>query len=481
MAVELPIPSAGPDPAATGPGDVRLIKSPHLQLLVVDDQILVYDALDCRCLIASSGMEALLDAWSEPATPIEFLATHPEYEDCLAAIHGLRDRGLLVPIDYDARRHHRQELEDHLARVERGEVWDSLTLVLNERCNFRCTYCMEYSMIAGHQQRVAEQGRVMSREIATTALDRYFALLHRRGREEAAVGFSGGEPFLNWELMRFVLAEATARAHSGATSVKRVSFGLNTNASLVTPAIIAELARYPIGALTVGIDGLAEGNDRVRRHLDGRATFDAILRGLRLLIAHLPDTTISVNAVLTEETAPYINEDFLRFLRDQGVRGVTMDPNLVHFPALGHEALCDQILALRRLGESIGVSVHGFWWQPSRRLDQSGERRVPFNCMAQGGVNLTVTATGNVGPCSYISPIFGRVEDMESVPSRPAYLDFLRRRFNSAIAFCQGCAIEGLCAGSCYVSSDQDSQRNARCDFLREMTRRLLCERVRAE
>jgi uncharacterized protein len=149
-------------------------------------------------------------------------------------------------------------------------------LKLAARCNLRCTYCYMYELEEQdawrHQPLFTEPETVtaVAREIARHAqahdLNRMSVLLH------------GGEPLLAGAA-RIISVMSVLRdaAPSGCT----VTFGMQTNGTLLTEDILRELSPWPLG-LGVSLDGDKTAN-RHRVLPSGTSTVPDVRRGLELL------------------------------------------------------------------------------------------------------------------------------------------------------------------------------------------------------
>jgi len=159
-----------------------------------------------------------------------------------------------------------------------------LTLHLSNQCNQRCKYCWirfhhddTTSTTDGQVQDasvvpVVVKDAVMTREIASAALD----MFPTDGRD-LRVGFFGGEPLMQFTLLRGIveMAERWAANASG-----RAFFHVTTNATLITDDIAAFLADHCF-SIIVSCDGPEDLHDAAR----GEGSYAAMLRGLELLRA----------------------------------------------------------------------------------------------------------------------------------------------------------------------------------------------------
>ncbi len=143
----------------------------------------------------------------------------------------------------------------------------SVTLCLTRDCNLRCAYCY-----AGHKVRES-----MTEETARRAVD--FAVeRHAKAKsgEPLVLGFFGGEPLLEWNLLMSTDAYAEKRCAEAGIRLRRT---VTTNLTLLTPERAAWLKErdYRVG---LSIDGDRPAHDRFRRYADGTSSHADCLRGL---------------------------------------------------------------------------------------------------------------------------------------------------------------------------------------------------------
>jgi len=145
-----------------------------------------------------------------------------------------------------------------------------LYLNIIQDCNLRCKYCSaDYGKFGNNKDRV----NYMTKETAKRALDFVFKNLHPESKEIAIV-FSGGEPLLNFDVIRFSVEYARSKS-----SIK-INFNFNINGTLVTHKIAKWFADNKIQA-RFSIDGLQEVHDQNRVYPDGKGSYDDVMKGLK--------------------------------------------------------------------------------------------------------------------------------------------------------------------------------------------------------
>ncbi len=170
----------------------------------------------------------------------------------------------------------------------------TLTLCLTQDCNLRCRYCY-----AGRKQR-----RAMTRETATRAIDIALAEALHNG-SSLDLNFFGGEPLLEWELLKVCHAYLSEHADTSRLPAPP-RFGLTTNMVLLTEDRLTWLAERDF-LLGLSIDGSPAMHNVNRRFASGEGSHSAVLPALAWLNAHPQVRTRNI-CVVTPSNAPLLAE-----------------------------------------------------------------------------------------------------------------------------------------------------------------------------
>jgi uncharacterized protein len=453
---------------------------------VSNGRAVVYNSVLSSPLILDKATLAFIDCFERPTLLNEILDLAP---DSAWLVAELIDRGLLVDHEYDG-------IGDYVGRVKDNSSGSNLTphnmtLIVSSNCNFGCTYCYQryarpLGIWGGQLGGVLRAPRnelasAMSVTVALEAIDGFCAAAERSGRRSVAVGFSGGEPLLNWKAIQSVLDYSSPRVGRRLD----ISWGLNTNASLVTPSIAAALAAHAV-LVDSSLDGRAVTNDFNRRTVGGRDTWQSIAKGLRLLRDYgVP--VLGVTFTITPETLSQLDGAALRALVDLGLSNVAIEPDMtVEFTGRMDE-LADRILEVRSQGPSLGIQVSGTWERPFRTLLATGAGHpLPTHfCGGVSGEGFFVQPTGEVVACVGEFPEPLTVFDVDWAERLvEEFSDIRASRSIGAVEHCRGCEIEGACLGGCCIVDEiarrcaQPRLLSQRCELLRTITRRLLTEYV---
>lgn len=181
----------------------------------------------------------------------------------------------------------------------------TLTLLnVTENCNFRCLYCI-YN--GDHVSRRPHSKRHMSWDVAKRAIDDY--LEHSGGAKMHAIGFYGGEPLLNFPLIRKCVAYVRIVWPDG-----EGLFSVTTNGSMLKGEVADFLACEDFN-INVSLDGPEDIHDRYRRTKDGSQTWDCVISNIEAFLKKYPqyktNSKIGFNVVIAPPLDIYELNDFL--------------------------------------------------------------------------------------------------------------------------------------------------------------------------
>lgn len=165
-----------------------------------------------------------------------------------------------------------------------------VTLQLTQNCNFRCSYC-HYTSNNGNQR--LHTNRKMPLEMAKDAI--LFLREHSVDTPEVYIGFYGGEPLLEFDMLKELVLFAEKEL-----SGKKINYTLTTNAVLLTDYIIEFFMQYNVDLL-ISLDGSKESHDKNRVFAaTGKGTFDSIIHKLQEVSVKYPDyfKKITINMVM---------------------------------------------------------------------------------------------------------------------------------------------------------------------------------------
>lgn len=302
-------------------------------------------------------------------------------------------------------------------------------------CNLACTYCHGIN-----EMKPCAESR-MPVETALRAVHLFCNLLLEHDVKFMQIRYFGGEPLLN---RRAVLSSMALAQELSVQHGLHLSVLLNTNATLITPRLAQELAthRDHLTAI-VSLDGPLTAHNSARIYRNGRGSFDSVLRGLDILQQANIRTNISA-------TFGDHNQDQLRslvdLLLDRDIHYMGLDPIRMVTKSDDPMRLAEALLDVVAYGESMGFEIGGMWKGVIDRLEHGS-----FGAFCGGsGTELSVLPSGEIYPCQSQPVLLGTLNDLESraLFAGDAYR-YVSGRVAGNLPDCQGCEIEGLCAGGC--------------------------------
>jgi uncharacterized protein len=181
------------------------------------------------------------------------------------------------------------------------------TLFITMQCNLACQYCY-----------VGKQPATMSCSTAKKVID--FVLRHAPLDEPIDIGFFGGEPLLEFDLVK-----AITRLIEDHPSFdpRRVRMTIVTNGTIFSDDIADFVSAHEIG-FGISCDGAPRTHDLFRRFPDGEGSSDAVARNIRRAVDAL--CHVMTNAVYHPRSFQDL-PDTVRFLSSLGVRQIYLNPD----------------------------------------------------------------------------------------------------------------------------------------------------------
>ena len=291
-----------------------------------------------------------------------------------------------------------------------------MTLQLTQECNFRCSYCT-YGAKDFQYQREHSSKR-MSLETAFSAID--FFVAHSSNQDEVSVGFYGGEPLLEFEMIKTIVEYAEKKFWG-----KDLMFVITTNASLLTLEMAKFFSEHNVN-LTISLDGTAEIHDRSRKFATtGSGTFAAIKKNLDEIRRELPAFSEKMSFNIVIDPRYSCNKLHTMFSEDDSFREATIMPTIIDDFFSTEKAIPSDIFVresnhhrfkayLALLGRypqaKVSRVTQNFMSGTYARLELSLKMSTEvFDTMAPGGpcipgeMRLFVSADGIFYPCERVS------------------------------------------------------------------------------
>ncbi len=350
---------------------------------------------------------------------------------------------------------------------KRPTVVKALCLHIAHDCNLACRYCF-----AGEGEYHGRRA-LMSFEVGKAALD--FLIANSGNRHNLEVDFFGGEPLMNFEVVRQLVAygREQEKIHD-----KHFRFTLTTNGVLLDDEVMDFINRE-MDNVVLSTDGRREVHDRMRPFRGGRGSYDLVMPKFLKLAESRGQKRYYVRGTFTHENTDFA-EDVLS-LADYGFEQISVEP--VVAPADAPYAITaddlprifdeyDRLAAemVRREREGRGFNFFHFM------IDLSGGPCVAkrLSGCGSGTEYLAVTPWGDLYPCHQFvgeeAFLMGNVRDGVTRTD-------IRDAFKACNVYtkekCSRCFARFYCSGGCAANAyhfhhDINDAYDIGCEMMRK-------------
>lgn len=230
--------------------------------------------------------------------------TEQELEECYSDITELKDMGKLF-----ADNSYAQQAVDF---KNRNHIIKALCLHVAHTCNLNCSYCF------ASQGKYQGDRALMSFEVGKRAID--FLIENSGTRKNLEVDFFGGEPLMNWNVVKQIVAYARGieKEHN-----KNFRFTLTTNGMLIDDEVI-DFANREMHNVVLSLDGRKEIHDRLRVDYKGNGSYETIVPKFKRFVEKRGDKGYYIRGTFTHNNVDFTNDIF--HMADLGFTELSMEP-----------------------------------------------------------------------------------------------------------------------------------------------------------
>ncbi len=410
---------------------------------VVDDA--VYDAvalLEPRLGELEAAMPIPQEARQDVMARLGAAYPREELEESLDDIQSLIDAGELFTKDI---------YQEYIVDFKKREtVVKALCLHIAHDCNLGCRYCF------------AEEGEyhgrraLMSYEVGKKALD--FLVANSGGRVNLEVDFFGGEPLMNWEVVKQLVAygRSQEKEHN-----KRFRFTLTTNGILLNDEIM-EFCNREMANVVLSLDGRREVNDFMRPARNGQgSSYDIIVPKFQEFARrrsqlhkdyYVRGTFTHYNLDFCEDAMHFVDLGFRRFSLEPVV-AAPKEPYAIReedLPRIMEEYDRLAVEYIRRA--KAGENFHFFHFMVD--LDQGPCVAKRLSGCGSGTEYLAVTPWGDLYPChQFVGQEEFLMGNVDTGVTRTDIRDEFRLCNVYAKEKCRECFARFYCSGGCAANS----------------------------
>ena len=227
-----------------------------------------------------------------------------EIRECLADIEELKKAGKLFSQDpYEAQAF---DMKNRKTDVK------ALCLHVAHTCNLTCDYCF------ASQGKYHGERALMSFEVGRQALD--FLIAASGNRRNLEVDFFGGEPLMNWDVVKQLVAYARSREKEAG---KNFRFTLTTNGLLLNDEVM-DFANREMHNVVLSLDGRPETHNRLRKTISGQGSYEIIVPKFQEFVKRRGGKNYYVRGTFTHDNVEFTKDLF--HMADLGFTELSMEP-----------------------------------------------------------------------------------------------------------------------------------------------------------
>ncbi len=193
-----------------------------------------------------------------------------------------------------------------------SKVIKALCLHVAHTCNLNCSYCF------ASQGKYQGERAIMSAEVGKRALD--FLIENSGTRRNLEVDFFGGEPLMNWDVVKEIVAYGRKREKE---ENKNFRFTLTTNGILIDDDVI-DFCNKEMHNVVLSLDGRKEVHDKFRVDYAGRGSYDQIVPKFQEFVKRRGDKNYYMRGTFTHNNPDFTNDIF--HMADLGFTELSMEP-----------------------------------------------------------------------------------------------------------------------------------------------------------
>ncbi len=365
--------------------------------------------------------------------------TDSDLKDCLSDIEALVNAGKLFSEDA-----YEQLAYDYKSN---SNVIKALCLHIAHTCNLNCSYCF------ASQGKYHGDRALMTFEVGKQAFD--FLIANSGTRKNLEVDFFGGEPLMNFEVVKQLMAYARSIEKEKG---KNFRFTLTTNGVLLDDDVTDFLNRE-MNNVVLSLDGRKEVHDRFRKDYAGNGSYDRIVPNFQRFVEKRGGKGYYVRGTYTHENTDFTND--ILHMADLGFRELSMEP-VVCPPGDPYALTEDDLPVLMEQYEKLSLEM--------LRREKKGEGFTFYHYMldlkngpciykritgcGSGTEYMAVTPWGELFPCHQFvgDPKYSLGNIWDGVTNKAVQDEF--RHCNAyARKECKDCWARLYCSGGCAANA----------------------------
>ena len=366
--------------------------------------------------------------------------TEQEIELCFEDIEALRQEGRLFAED---------SFEQTAAEFKnRQSVIKAICLHVAHGCNLDCEYCF-----AGKGEYGGADKGLMSFETGKRALD--FLIENSGTRRNLEVDFFGGEPLLNWEVCKQLVAYGRKQEKK---FIKKFRFTLTTNGLLINDDVI-DFCSKEMANVVLSLDGRKSVHDYLRKTPSGKGSYDLIIENFKKFANARNQKDYYIRGTYTHFNTDFSND--LIHMADLGFKELSIEPVVSSpdtpwalresdLPVLKeqYQILADEML--RRYRCANGFTFYHYMID----LDAGPCIVKRISGCGVGTEYMAVTPSGELFPChQFVGDNQFKLGNIYDGITAPQVLEQFKQCNVYAHRECKDCFAKLYCSGGCAANA----------------------------
>jgi uncharacterized protein len=329
-----------------------------------------------------------------------------------------------------------------------GSAIKSMCLHVAHDCNLRCKYCFAATGDF-HGVRM-----LMPLDVGKRALD--FLMENSGTRKHLEVDLFGGEPLMNWPVCVGIVnyGRALEKKYN-----KLINFTITTNCVALNDEMIAFINRE-MHNVVISLDGRKDVHDALRPTVNGKGSFDVILKNAKKLVAGRGDREYYIRGTFTRNNLDFLED--VKAITGYGFDQLSLEPAVLpdespysllpeHLDRIDQEydALADYFIEARKSPDTWFNFFH-FMFDPT-----GGPcLRKRINGCGAGTEYVAVTPDGDLYPCHQFVGMdewkIGSLDD--GIKREDLQKEFLGCNVCTKDT-CKNCWAKYYCSGGCMANA----------------------------
>ena len=396
-------------------------------------------AFDAITLLGSDGTDSLTEKIKQKHPKL----SENDITQLISEIRSLISQGkLFTPDTFSA-----------AAESRKKPSFKAMCFNVSHLCNMTCTYCF-----AGKGE-YGGSGELMPPETGKRAID--FLLENSEGRRNLDIDFFGGEPLLNWDVVKEIVLYANSKQRQVS---KNFRFTLTTNGLGINDDVIEFTNKY-MHNIVLSLDGRAETNDFHRKLPNGKSSYAEVLPKIKQLVDSRRGKGYYIRGTYTKENLDFTSDIF--HLADLGFEELSLEPVVAKkeepyalqkndLPKIleQYEILCNEMIRRKSLGKGFNF----YHYNLDLNKGPCVHKRIA-GC-GVGTEYLAVSPDGSLYPChQFVGDETFKMGDVWSG------VDNKKQKFGIAFSSaniytrpeCKGCWARLYCSGGCAANAYNDT------------------------